>query len=197
MNWTKVRAEYRATITGAKCIIIEEGDGNFWWRANDAYGEFIDQGKGLRSLGDAKYAVERAIDEYRVEMQQKNWVRDTKKFSGELSVQSSGEADDIIHLDGNPLAEVLEVLKGSIVTVRYYISTEQRSEEELIEMTVRYYHGLADVDFRHRYSEITGYLWTNEDMIIGGHDLKNELYTDALQGRYLLLLADIHGGLTE
>ena len=35
--------------------------------------------------------------------------------------------------------------------------------------------GDANVDLQSRYSEITGYLWTDEDLNVGGHDLLAEL----------------------
>jgi hypothetical protein len=41
-----------------------------------------------------------------------------------------------------------------------------------------------------RYSETTGYLWTDEKLQVGGHDLIEELSGSA--GKFLIFEADVH-----
>jgi hypothetical protein len=45
--------------------------------------------------------------------------------------------------------------------------------------------GEGDATFGARYSEDTGYLWTDEELNVGGHDLLGEL--ESHEGRYCLL----------
>jgi hypothetical protein len=48
------------------------------------------------------------------------------------------------------------------------------TQGELVDVTIRV--GLGEADVGHRYSEITGYLWTDEEIMVGGHDLIEELH---------------------
>lgn len=64
---------------------------------------------------------------------------------------------------------------GNYLTVRYYISDQEASVEELLEQHMRTLFGDGDVDFSSRYSDITGYLWTDEELNVGGHNLLDEL----------------------
>ena len=45
--------------------------------------------------------------------------------------------------------------------------------------------GGIEADFNPRYSEITGYLWTDEELNVGGHDLMAELKSNV--GKWLIL----------
>ena len=58
-------------------------------------------------------------------------------------------------------------------------------EDELQEAFLGRLDGLGEVDFDIRYSEITGYLWTDEELKVGGHDLIEEL--TSYVGKYLYL----------
>jgi len=64
---------------------------------------------------------------------------------------------------------------GRYLSVRYFIADAERSREELDESLVRQIIGAGEAEFHHRYSEITGYLWTDEEIRVGGHDLLDEL----------------------
>lgn len=114
------------------------------------------------------------------------------EVSGKLLIRDKGDSDDVLFLEGHddPLAEELEVLSGKQVTVRYWITSEQVERDQAAEEFMKQVLGAADVRFEPRYSEITGYLWTDEDLNIGGHDLMNELKSHV--GNWLILEADIH-----
>lgn len=119
----------------------------------------------------------------------------TLLFQGLLANHSYGEADDILFLSGlrDPLAEELRnAIERKQVTARYWITDRQVSKDEADEAWVGELMGLADCEFYSHYSETTGYLWTDENARIGGHDLIGELKSYA--GRWLILEIDVHDG---
>jgi hypothetical protein len=90
-----------------------------------------------------------------------------------------------------PLAVVLRgLISNRQVTVRYWITDEQCSKEEAVESLVMRLHGLAECKFDSHYSELTGYLWTDEEVKVGGHDLIREL--ESFVGMYLTLEVDVY-----
>jgi hypothetical protein len=96
-------------------------------------------------------------------------------YEGWISLHTCGEAEDILYLSkvSDPLASAVadDMFHGQFLSVRYYISDAEVSIDELEEAEIRKIVGGGEARFRHRYSEITGYLWTDEDLIVGGHDL--------------------------
>ncbi len=118
---------------------------------------------------------------------------ETKVYKGLLHENSWGEADDILFLSSleDPLAEVLQDdISGKIVTARYYITDKEATLEDAKREFLKELVGAVDIEFGSRYSEITGYLWTDEEINIGGHDLMAELHS--FVGKWLILLIDIH-----
>ena len=118
----------------------------------------------------------------------------TLTYSGLLSKHSWGEADDILFLSSqsDPLAEQLQSdIACKQVTARYWITDKQATKEQAQEDFVRQLVGAADCDFGSRYSEMTGYLWTDEACKIGGHDLIAELRSHV--GKWLILEVEVHG----
>ena len=90
-----------------------------------------------------------------------------------------------------PLAEILEeTITHQQVSVRYWTSDKEKTKEELQEGVVSNLFGSVNAEYCDRYSEITGYLWTDEELKIGGHDLMKEL--KSYVGKYILLEIDIH-----
>ena len=114
----------------------------------------------------------------------------TKTYQGLLTEHSYGEADDILFLStvSDPLAEELEWMRGKQVTVRYWVSDNEATKEEASEDAMKQVMGKADGEFGARYSEITGYLWTDEELKVGGHDLLDELRSGV--GKWLILEVD-------
>ncbi len=118
---------------------------------------------------------------------------ETKTYTGLLTIHSWGEADDILFLSSlrEPLAENLEYdIARKQVTARYWITNKETSKEEAQIQFLNKLMGLAECDFGSHYSEITGYLWTDEECKIGGHDLIAELRSHV--GKWLILEIDIH-----
>ena len=110
-----------------------------------------------------------------------------KTYTGLLSLHSWGEADDILFLSEltDPVAEELEWMNGKNVTVRYWITDSKVTRDEAAEDFIRNLIGVAETRLGSRYSEMTGYLWTDEDLKVGGHDLLDELKSNV--GKWLIL----------
>lgn len=113
-------------------------------------------------------------------------------YEGQLSLRCYDEIEDMLHLSSikGPLLEELECMCGRSVTVRYWITSEQCTMEEAQTLTAMTALGLIDVEFEHHYSEYTGYLWTDEKLVVGGHDLLRELQSGA--GKWLIMEVTIH-----
>lgn len=69
----------------------------------------------------------------------------------------------------------VENLTGKFVTCRYWINDTELSKSELVADHIKHLVGECDTEHSPVYSEYTGYLWTDENVNIGGHDLLNEL----------------------
>lgn len=80
-------------------------------------------------------------------------------------------------------------MKGETVTVRYWITDSQYTREEAQDAFLQTVMGEVDVKLESRYSEITGYLWTDENLMVGGHNLLGELQDSV--GKWLILEVDV------
>jgi hypothetical protein len=122
---------------------------------------------------------------------------ETLTFAGKLS-EGWGESDEALTLTETDdkfypefaLAERLEEIHKKQVSVRYWITDEKVTRKEAQEAFLKTLLGAADVEWWARYSEITGYLWTDEELKIGGHDLLEELKSHL--GKWLILEIDVH-----
>lgn len=110
---------------------------------------------------------------------------------GFLKEGYNGE-EDVLMLNDEPVAEVLEYISGRFVTIAYYISNVEIDPDEAALLFVQSYYGELNARYEMRYSEVTGYLWTDEDLNVGGHDLLEELRTHI--GKYLILKVETHEG---
>jgi len=117
--------------------------------------------------------------------------RPTEVYTGKLSLGEhyDDELDGILLVNGEPLARTVQEGRdeyGKYLSVSYYITDQSvTDEDELQEAFLGRLDGLGEVDFDIRYSEITGYLWTDEELKVGGHDLIEEL--TSYVGKYLYL----------
>lgn len=64
---------------------------------------------------------------------------------------------------------------GAYLSVQYFVSNVELPLETLQIEWLNRMEGLSDAKYEVRWSDITGYLWTDEDIHIGGHDLLEEL----------------------
>ena len=98
------------------------------------------------------------------------------------------ENKDKLPLDQEPLiSEIQETIKeeGNFLSVRYFISEERKSIEELEENLIKKIFGATEARYEDAYSEYTGYLWTDQELNIGGHDFIIELRSNV--GKFIYL----------
>lgn len=112
-----------------------------------------------------------------------------KIYAGWLSLGAWEEADDILYISSEeePLVEVLDWIKDKYVSLRYWITDKEATKEEATDAFTRTCLGEADVVLQSHYSEDTGYLWTDQDFNVGGHDLLFELCSYAILNKWLIL----------
>lgn len=91
---------------------------------------------------------------------------------------------------GVTLAERLESLQSRQATVRYWICDEQCSKDQAVDSFLRTVMGFCNPEFSARYSELTGYLWTDEYLKVGGHDIIEELRSNL--DKWLILEIEVH-----
>lgn len=119
-------------------------------------------------------------------------MEDRFTFKGRIKEQSFGENPAALFVDGmdEPLArKFYEAADGCQVSVRYWISDKEKTKRELQENQMMVLVGAVDAEYRDRYSDITGYLWTDEELNIGGHDLGAELQSHL--GKFVYLEMDV------
>lgn len=114
------------------------------------------------------------------------------KIAGFISYKVDGEHDYAVSVNDEILAEKLEpIIDEKQVSVRYWICADKMSQEEANEaFQLHLFGGKASALYSPIYSEITGYLWTDEELRVGGHDLLKEL--DSFIGKYLILEIEVH-----
>jgi hypothetical protein len=99
---------------------------------------------------------------------------------GELDSQSDSTDYICMHLDGDPLVDIHEIenLKHNVVTIRYWINNSPLTTvDQATEQTLMQTMGLLDPKINHAWSECTGYLWTEEHLKVGGHDILAEMWS--------------------
>lgn len=102
-------------------------------------------------------------------------------YAGKISEKDYSEAYGIIFLSDDPTDPLTRRVEddldsfGRYATIRYFISDEQRSIDELDENLIGKVCGDLAADYHDVYSEYTGYLWTDQELNIGGHDIFKEL----------------------
>lgn len=110
-------------------------------------------------------------------------------YRGFLRLRCRSEGDDALCLDDRePLAATIQddiALHGRYLSVRYYTSAVELGEQEIRDEAVRVACGVGQAEWSVAWSEDTGYLWTTEELMVGGHDLLEELKSHA--GRFCQL----------
>ena len=117
-------------------------------------------------------------------------ARGSKKriIAGRLEFRDDGDAGGILHVGDDPVAEAFSAYGE--VTVHYWVTSMPKSKAELSMDTFKKMHGDCDQKYYHRYSDYTGYLWTEEGLVVGGHDLLAELRGE--KGKYLYAEMETH-----
>lgn len=98
-----------------------------------------------------------------------------------------------LHVHDQELGEYMKQFTDKMVTMRYWVNDrELTSVEHATELTLEQVMGAGGVDAKchHHWSEVTGYLYTTEEAVVGGHDLIAEL--ESCVGKFLLLEITVH-----
>lgn len=74
---------------------------------------------------------------------------------------------------------------GEYLSVRYTVTEIRDTLGNALEKFIQYLSGVGEAEHVPRYSETTGYLWTDENLKVGGHDLLEEIRS--YLGKYLNL----------
>lgn len=114
-------------------------------------------------------------------------------YKGLIAENSKGENDEALFIGEieEPIAYVFEEeIQGKQVSVRYWISDTEKTKEELDENMIMTLAGAVDADYGDRYSDIAGYLWTDEELHIGGHNLLSELRNYI--GKFVYMEIEVH-----
>ena len=116
-----------------------------------------------------------------------------KTYQGLLSLHNSGDSHNVLYLSSlaEPLIEELYWISQKIITVRYWITDIKVTKGQAVEGFVAELVGCGKAGFCARYSEMTGYLWTDQDLKVGGHDLLAEL--ESYVGKWLILEIEKRG----
>lgn len=114
----------------------------------------------------------------------------TYTYEGLLSIHNVGDSSNVLFLSSmkDPLTDELSWISGTQVTIRYWVSDKQVTKDEANDTFMQICMGGSRVRFSAHYSELTGYLWTDEDLIVGGHDLLDEL--KSYEGKWLIMEVD-------
>jgi hypothetical protein len=117
-------------------------------------------------------------------------------YKGLITETSRGENDDALFIGDMeyPIAEEFkEEIQGKQVSVRYFISDTEKTKESLTENLISSIAGDVDADYGDRYSDISGYLWTDEELTVGGYDLLTELRSNI--GKFVYMEVDVHSAM--
>lgn len=127
------------------------------------------------------------------------WLWDTNQGGRYLSEEGEYLEEGLYlrpaELDGEEFADVLsDLLKDEIgnkqVSVRYWINDKSCTREEAKGHFTNKLLGILDAEWNPVYGDVTGFLWADEHLRVGGHDLLRELRS--FHGRWLILEVDIH-----
>lgn len=116
------------------------------------------------------------------------------KLSGHLSLRPFGcdtEAD-YVYLDDEPLVKLLEQWSGSSVTLYYTMTETQMSFEEAAPIDIGHCFGKADIRLKEYFGDYTGYLYTDQDLMIGTHNLLLDLQRSVSNAITLYLNLELH-----
>lgn len=90
---------------------------------------------------------------------------------GPITLASFEDEGEALAVGDEYLARFLEEWHETMVYAVYGFSDEPLTPHDMAQAAIEIASGIADATLHSHYSEITGYLWTDEDGRIGGHDM--------------------------
>lgn len=83
----------------------------------------------------------------------------------------SHEPDSLITIGGRSIAKFINEFSGRKVWCVWAVNDTFLNPSEIQEEHIKKFTGSASANYGAVYSELTGYLWTDDEGKIGGHDL--------------------------
>jgi len=117
---------------------------------------------------------------------------DKHTLSGLLCEHYGEEGHLTLYLSSvkEPLAKAIGSLTyNKFVTIRYWVTDKECTKDEASEDFLKKLYGKTDSRFGSCYSDLTGYLWTDEYCRVGGHDIIKELRSHV--GKWLIMEIEI------
>lgn len=93
-----------------------------------------------------------------------------------------------LHVGDIQLTGWMEQFNNETVSVRYWVSSESLTVEKAVQLDAETLLGVIHADISHFGTEVTGYMYTTETAVIGGHDLVQVLTPFAKEEKYYLLI---------
>jgi len=114
-------------------------------------------------------------------------------YKGFIKESSKDENDNALFI-GNmeePIAYVfMDELQSKQVSIRYFISETEKTKKELKENMLMAISGAVNADYGDSYSDYTGYLWTDENLNVGNHNLILEIKDNV--GKFIYMEVDVY-----
>jgi len=102
--------------------------------------------------------------------------------------------EEIVDINsGFPLTKEMEDLLGwgvNFASVRFVTADVPVDPTTVEEKIIESYYGGAKAEYYHRYTDLTGYLWTNEGFEVGGHDIPKIL--ENYVGQYIHMEIELY-----
>ena len=111
-------------------------------------------------------------------------------YSGFIRIRGYSEDSEVVYLDDDedPLLMRLKDYHETNVAISYYLSDKKITLEEAKLNFASRLFGELDCEFIVHYSDITGFLYIDKNLNIGGHNLLREL--EMSSGKYLILVIE-------
>lgn len=117
----------------------------------------------------------------------------TYLISGKIRDQANEH--QCLHIGGDAVAEAFKEFVGKVITLRYWVFNKAIvTVEEATELMLESIFEIGAVHSKciHHWSEMTGYLYTTEECVVGGHDMLFIL--KSFIGLHVLLEVKAHEG---
>jgi hypothetical protein len=112
------------------------------------------------------------------------------RLAGMLGIRKTEEGEEVLRCGNKIVAEwAADGFNGKQITLHYWISDRKETDAAIKHCALEQILGAAQALYRVEYSEITGYLWTDENFRVGGHDMIERLRSHI--GKYLLLEVEV------
>lgn len=104
-----------------------------------------------------------------------------------------GGANSLIANSEFPMSQRMEEKigwRGKFASIKMFTSDKVIDPTKVEEEFIMKYYGAAESEYNLSYSDLTGYLWTDEGFVVGGHDILKLLKSN--YGKYIHLEIELY-----